>query len=136
MKDELRAITKNQRSLDSAVMMSSLIPSEKYSCWGSPVILVKGSTANRTGRRLSRCRMAAFESGHCADVHRCPLMTRKRTFSGLYHLVGRSNRRAVESPALILEACPQEFQACESLASWQTGRRLLPFPSRQPPLCR
>jgi hypothetical protein len=45
MNEELRAITKNQRSLDSAVMMSSLIPSEKYSCSGSPLILVKGSTA-------------------------------------------------------------------------------------------
>src|SRR5438045_8816393 len=45
MKEELRAITKNQRSLDNAVMMSSLIPSEKYSCSGSPLRLAKGSTA-------------------------------------------------------------------------------------------
>src|SRR3954470_13137943 len=30
--DEFRAMTKNQRSLDSADMMSSLMPSEKYSC--------------------------------------------------------------------------------------------------------
>src|SRR5271165_4692186 len=45
MNEELRAITKNQRSLDSAVMTSSLIPSEKYSCSGSPLMLVKGSTA-------------------------------------------------------------------------------------------
>jgi hypothetical protein len=42
MKEELRAITKNQRSLDSAVMMSSLMPSEKYSCSGSvPPMLAK-----------------------------------------------------------------------------------------------
>src|SRR5882757_9482773 len=45
MKEELRAITKNQRSFDSAVMMSSLMPSEKYSCSESPLILLKGSTA-------------------------------------------------------------------------------------------
>src|SRR5258705_12707766 len=45
MNEELRAITKNQRSFDSAVMMSSLMPSEKYSCSGSPLILVNGSTA-------------------------------------------------------------------------------------------
>src|SRR5260221_438575 len=45
MKDELRAITRNQRSFDSAVMMSSLMPSEKYSCSGSPLMLLKGSTA-------------------------------------------------------------------------------------------
>ena len=45
MKDELRAITKNQRNLDNAVMMSSLMPSEKYSCSESPLMLMKGSTA-------------------------------------------------------------------------------------------
>ena len=45
MKDELRAITKNQRTRDSAVMMSSLIPSEKYSCSPSPLMLSKASTA-------------------------------------------------------------------------------------------
>ena len=45
MKDELRAITKNQRNLDSAVMMSSLMPSEKCSCSGSSLMLAKASTA-------------------------------------------------------------------------------------------
>ena len=42
-------MTKNQRSFDSAVMISSLIPSEKYSCPGSSLRLTKGSTAI-TGR--------------------------------------------------------------------------------------
>ena len=45
MKEELRAITKNQRSLDSAVIMSSLMPSEKYSCSVSPLMLMNESTA-------------------------------------------------------------------------------------------
>src|SRR5882724_9282685 len=45
MKEELRAMTKNQRNFDSAVMMSSLMPSEKYSCSGSSLMFVKGSTA-------------------------------------------------------------------------------------------
>ena len=45
MNEELRAITKNQRNLDSAVMMSSLIPSAKYSCSGSPLMFWNGSTA-------------------------------------------------------------------------------------------
>ena len=45
MNDELRAITKNQRNFDSAVMMSSLIPSEKYSCSRSPLMLSNASTA-------------------------------------------------------------------------------------------
>src|SRR5258708_23132776 len=45
MNEELRGIRKKQRSVDSAVMMSSLIASEKYCCSGSALILVKGSTA-------------------------------------------------------------------------------------------
>ena len=59
MNDELRAITKNQRSFDSAVMMSSLMPSEKYSCSGSPLMLVNGSTAmagrSGSGMTLRAC---------------------------------------------------------------------------------
>jgi hypothetical protein len=43
--EELRAITRNQRNLESAVMMSSLMPSEKYSCSGSPLMFWNGSTA-------------------------------------------------------------------------------------------
>src|SRR5216684_740316 len=72
MNEELRAITKNQRSLDSAVMMSSLIPSEKYSCSGSPLMLVKGSTAmagrsgsSNAGRDTSRI---SFGGGSVAWV--------------------------------------------------------------------
>ena len=45
MKLELRAMTKSQRMRDSAVMISSTMPSAKYSCSGSPLILAKGSTA-------------------------------------------------------------------------------------------
>jgi len=41
----LRAITNSQRMRDSAVMISSTMPSAKYSCSGSPLILSKGSTA-------------------------------------------------------------------------------------------
>ena len=45
MKDEFRAITKNDLTRLSAVMMSSTKPSAKYSCSGSPLRLVNGSTA-------------------------------------------------------------------------------------------
>ena len=45
VKLELRAITKNDRTRDSPVIMSSAIPSEKYSCSRSPLILVNASTA-------------------------------------------------------------------------------------------
>jgi hypothetical protein len=41
----LRAITKRPENRDSAVMISSTIPSAKYSCSGSPPMLVKGKTA-------------------------------------------------------------------------------------------
>ena len=54
-------MTKNQRSLDSAVMMSSLMPSEKYSCSGSPLMLVNGKHGDRwpVGRRQHRARRLA-----------------------------------------------------------------------------
>ena len=41
----MRATTKSQRMRDSAVMISSTMPSTKYSCSGSPLILANGSTA-------------------------------------------------------------------------------------------
>src|SRR5712675_1587312 len=42
--------------------MSSLMPSEKYSCSGSPLMLTKGSTAIRrpVGRRQGRARLVGF----------------------------------------------------------------------------
>src|SRR6266705_5612844 len=43
--DELRAITNSDLKRDSAVMMSSTIPSAKYSCSGSPDMFWNGSTA-------------------------------------------------------------------------------------------
>ena len=42
---ELRAITIRPAIFDKSVMMSSLMPSEKYSCSGSPDMLVNGKTA-------------------------------------------------------------------------------------------
>ncbi len=44
-KDELRAMTETSRKWASAVMMSSVMPSEKYSCSGSPDMFTNGSTA-------------------------------------------------------------------------------------------
>jgi hypothetical protein len=45
VKLELRAITVRPAIFDKSVMMSSLMPSEKYSCSGSPDMLVNGKTA-------------------------------------------------------------------------------------------
>jgi hypothetical protein len=42
---EFRAITNSQGSREIAVVISSTMPSAKYSCSGSPLILAKGSTA-------------------------------------------------------------------------------------------
>src|SRR6516225_8555774 len=42
---ELRAMTKSHRIRESAVMISSTMPSAKYSCSGSPLMLANGSTA-------------------------------------------------------------------------------------------
>jgi hypothetical protein len=43
--EEFRAITKNDLTRLKAVMMSSTSPSAKYSCSGSPLMLVNGRTA-------------------------------------------------------------------------------------------
>jgi hypothetical protein len=45
VKLELRAMTKSQRIRLSAVIISSTMPSAKYSCSGSPLILANGNTA-------------------------------------------------------------------------------------------
>src|SRR6516225_1276544 len=45
VKLELRAMTKSQRIRESAVIISSTMPSAKYSCSGSPLMLAKGNTA-------------------------------------------------------------------------------------------
>ena len=42
---ELRAITKSHGSREIAVVISSTMPSAKYSCSGSPLIFAKGNTA-------------------------------------------------------------------------------------------
>jgi hypothetical protein len=41
----LRAVTNSQRMRLSAVMIFSTMPSAKYSCFGSPLMLAKGRTA-------------------------------------------------------------------------------------------
>jgi hypothetical protein len=53
----LRAMTNSQRIRDSAVMISSTMPSTKYSCSGSPLILANGRIAieGLSGERQGRC---------------------------------------------------------------------------------
>ena len=81
-------MTKNQRSFDSAVMMSSLMPSEKYSCSGSPLMLTKGrtamagrsdrrhdarATAELGRRRIGGARFVALGRMRTAPTNRMPL---------------------------------------------------------------
>ncbi len=62
--DELRAITKIERKRDNSVIRSSLMPSAKYSCSGSPLMLAKGSTAiDGRSRRVTAGGTAAGGSG-------------------------------------------------------------------------
>jgi hypothetical protein len=62
-KDELYAITNNDRNLDSSVMMSSVIPSLKYCCSGSLLRFSNASTAidglSGRGRPPEECSVAA-----------------------------------------------------------------------------
>jgi hypothetical protein len=71
VKVELRAMTKNQRIRDSAVMISSTMPSAKYSCSGSPLMFWNGSTAIEG---LSGNGKAA--TGRGADAPACTRYTR------------------------------------------------------------
>jgi len=71
---EFRATTKSQRMRLSAVMISSTLPSAKYSCSGSPLILASGSTAiDRLSGNANTglVSAAALRPGaHPIDVHR------------------------------------------------------------------
>ena len=69
-------MTNNCDSFDSAVMMSSEIPSAKYSCSTSPLMLAKGSTAIESffgaaeSRRLGRAGSGgAFIDHHAKDLN-------------------------------------------------------------------
>src|SRR5215510_14598504 len=53
--EELRAITNKDLKRDSAVMISSTIPSAKYSCSGSPLMHWNGSTAMDGLSGMGRC---------------------------------------------------------------------------------
>ena len=49
-------MTRNQRGLDSAVIRSSLMPSEKYSCSGSPAHV--GERKYRDGGSIAKHRIS------------------------------------------------------------------------------
>ncbi len=69
-------MTNSQRMRDSAVMMSSTMPSAKYSCSGSPLMFWNGKHRDRrlVRQRQRRCggrmRLAASACAHPVDAHR------------------------------------------------------------------
>ena len=74
-------MTKSSQNLESSLMMSSVTPSEKYSCSGSPDILSNGSTAmeglSGSSSTAALTRMSAFGykqtySGQLANVRFTP----------------------------------------------------------------
>ena len=70
VKAVLRAITSSAETFDKSVVMSSLMPSLKYSCSGSPLMFWNGSTQTETSRdeparALARRRR---RSGELADA--------------------------------------------------------------------
>src|SRR5215472_15029500 len=68
MKAVLRAATQSADTLDRSVMMSSLIPSEKYSCSGSPLMLANGRPA--LFRHSARLDLRLGGLAHDVDMHR------------------------------------------------------------------
>ena len=61
----LREITASADTLLKSVMMSSLMPSEKYSCSGSPLILAKGSTQSDSLRATPAAAGRTIELREC-----------------------------------------------------------------------
>ncbi len=76
MKLELRAITNSQRMRESAVMISSTMPSTKYSCSGSPLMFWNGNTAidglsgSGSARGRGRVCRAVASADDAIDPHR------------------------------------------------------------------
>ena len=71
MNVELREMTNRPETWDSAVMRSSVIPSEKASCCGSPLMLTNGSTAI-DGLSGSGRAMRSIDAGSILGSHgRC-----------------------------------------------------------------
>src|SRR5215472_4562592 len=76
MNVELRAMTNSARDFDNKVIMSSAMPSAKYSCSGSPLILANGNTAidgltgsGRAGRG-SGARLGCWDRAQAVDPQR------------------------------------------------------------------
>jgi hypothetical protein len=71
VKVELREITITSGILEISVMMSSVMPSEKYSCSGSLDILSKGSTAMEgfSGSGNGSSMVAIPAAAEAASIH-------------------------------------------------------------------
>src|SRR5260370_40425535 len=86
---ELRAITKSEGTRDKAVMMSSTIPSAKYSCSGSPLMFWNGSTAREGLSGSARAWMGSTGGfiGAAAEALACILHRHARIGSVIFFMV-------------------------------------------------
>src|SRR4029077_6585616 len=100
---------------ESAVVISSTMPSTKYSCSGSPLILAKGSTRNRrlVGQR-QRCFGRSMRGNRDAiDVHRAGDV--------LYLLLGQILEREVELVAHLVAHDPADVNPAGLGQGFETG---------------
>ena len=101
MNEEFRAITNSESNRASSVMMSSVIPSVKYSCSGSPLMFVNASTAieglSGSERSIPRAKAGAFVDG---SGWACPmlLVTKLKVRTGSLMFLIRCSPRSSNLP--------------------------------------
>src|SRR5215831_701831 len=118
-------MTNSQRMRESAVMISSTIPSAKYSCSGSPLIFWNGNTAIGQGECWS-----AFERRHFGRVLRGGephSVDPHRTSNVLEALLSNVVEREVETPRYVLLNARRNANASGLGQTFQTSRYVHPI---------
>jgi hypothetical protein len=104
LKVELREITNSSRKRDSWVRMSSVMPSAKNSCSGSPLMLTKGSTAIDGLSARSRGVPGRTAAASAADSMRATAPAGAVAAAGFAAAAGWK-RKARTGSAMFLTAC-------------------------------
>ena len=105
MKLEFRSITNNALTRDNSVMMSSAMPSAKYSHAGSPLRLPKGMTATdglfNGGSDLFPAGLVDEEGGRLGRSAVTTLAEEVRTFANLSHEADALPRYRADQPLVL-----------------------------------
>ena len=124
-------MTCNSRKRLSSVMMSSVMPSEKYSCWGSPLILSKGSTATdglSGSASVSSWRFGSLEPPDCDQRH---------TWIGAAMFLTRCSPASTKTPSVLPSTSSWTLAEIRtspgSAISSSRAAMLTPSPNRLPP---